>query len=413
MVTVPYGSSVLVINSPWPIDVADTPIPESPDAVLQVPHFAVEGYTQAAIVFTDATRHSPDRWFVEAMLAALPFPREKITFICALGMHRPSTPAERVAKLGADIVEAYHVIDHDPQGVITVGEIDGIPVEVNPLLADPQTFVLMTGVVEPHQYAGYSGGAKTAVIGCGGPTTIRLTHGPKMLDRQGVRMGQIEGNPFQTFVRQAGAMIGVNVVANAVMPSSDKIAYAAVGDVTVHDILVAQARALYETPVPHAPYDIVVAGVGAPKDANLYQASRAATYIGLSSHPVICKGGVIITPVTMPEGAGHGSGEQQFYAALQEYGPTETLIQHFRAHGCLAGQQRSYMIAQLLANYHLIMVGADDPTIVTGAGLRHAPTLDAAFDEAAALVMVNTQEPKVLVVPHALKTIPKPYDTSV
>jgi nickel-dependent lactate racemase len=54
--------------------------------------------------------------------------------------------------------------------------------------------IIATGVVEPHQYAGYSGGGKTVVIGCGSEETIRLTHGPQFLDHPGVRLGQVDGN---------------------------------------------------------------------------------------------------------------------------------------------------------------------------------------------------------------------------
>jgi nickel-dependent lactate racemase len=321
-------------------------------------------------------------------------------------MHRPSTHAEKIAKLGAAIVGKYRVIDHDPASVVNIGEIDGIPLEVNPEIIAPGTFLAMTGVVEPHQYAGYSGGAKTAVIGCGGATTIGMTHGPRLLDRDGVRLGSIDGNPFQDFVRRAGEIVGVDVIANAVLPEPDHLVAAAVGPVTIHDDLVKTARAIYETPVPNALYDVVIAGVGAPKDANLYQASRAATYIGLSGAPVIRPGGVVIVPATMPEGAGEGKGEQNFYEILQEKGAGAALIRHLRAVGCRPGEQRAYMMAQLLEKVHCIFVGANDPGVVTGANLMHAPDMASALAQAADLC--GSQSPKTLVVPHALKCIPTP-----
>jgi nickel-dependent lactate racemase len=196
----------------------------------------------------------------------------------------------------------------------------------------------------------------------------------------------------------------VDVIANAVLPETDHMVAAAVGPVTVHDELVNRARQIYETPVPNAPYDVVIAGVGAPKDANLYQASRAATYIGLSGTPVIRPGGVVIVPATMPEGAGEGVGEQNFYAALQEKGADAELIRHLREVGCRPGEQRAYMMAQLLEKYHCIFVGANDPGIVTGANLMHAPDIDSALKQAADLC--GNESPKTLVVPHALKCIP-------
>ncbi len=395
-----YTVGNFVFDLSYKVDVADITLEKIPPVTLAVPPINISSAVRAVIVFTDATRHSPDRWFAEHLLPALPLPPEKITFLCAVGMHRPSTHAEKVAKLGADIVEKYIVIDHDPTQVITIGHIDEIPIEVNRLLVEPGTFIITTGVVEPHQYAGYSGGAKTAVIGCGGANTIRLTHGPAMLDREGVRLGAVAHNPFQAFVRQAGEKSGIGLIANAVMPSEDRITAAAVGSLAVFDELVAAARTLYETPVPNAPYDVVIAGVGAPKEANLYQASRAATYIGLSQTPVVREGGVIIVPAKMPEGAGEGTGEKNFFAILKKFGPTPALIHHLRQHGCQPGEQRAYMLALLLAKYHCIFVGAEHPSVVTETGLAHAATVEEAINQAGCGT-------KTLIVPHALQTLPR------
>ena len=402
MIKIPYGAGDITLN--LPADVAETDLQHIQPVDLQIPAIEVSDVAQAIIIFTDATRHAPDQLFAEKILAALPLPAERVRFLCAIGMHRPSTHAEKIAKLGEAILNTYRVDDHDPAQVVNIGTIDGIPVEVNRALVEPNTLLISLGVVEPHQYAGYSGGAKTAVIGCGGAGTISKTHSVSMLDHPGVRLGVIEGNPFQQFVRQAGAMIGRNLIANAVLPAPDLIAAAGFGEVSLHDELVRQARHLYETPVPNAPYDVVIAGVGAPKDANLYQASRAATYIGLSGNPVLRTGGVIIVPATMPEGAGQGAGERNFYRLLERLHPSVALMDYLRQQDALPGEQRAYMIAQMLQKYHCIMVGAADPGSVTGAGLRYADTLEAALTEATAIT--GQAQPKILVVPHALQTLP-------
>jgi lactate racemase len=403
---IPYSGSEMAFSVPWGADLADFNLPDLPPVDLQVPALDIGDCTKALIVFTDATRHSPDQWFAQHILSALPLPLDRIRFLCATGMHRASTHAEKIEKLGREIVERYEVLDHDANSVVTVGQIDGINVEVNPLLVEPGTYLVMTGVVEPHQYAGYSGGAKTAVIGCGGAGTISYTHGPALLDQPGVRLGVIQNNPFQDYVRRAGALIGVNLIANCIMPTDDKIVAAAVGGIEVHDELVAIAQAYYEVAVPNAPYDVVIAGVGAPKDANLYQASRAATYLGLSGTPVIRPGGVIIIAAALPEGAGAGAGEQNFFSILERMGPTEALIHHLREHGCLPGEQRAYMIAQLMAQYRCIVVGATDTALVEQVGLSHAPNVESALKMASD--WLGVQNPKTLVVPHALKVLPKP-----
>jgi hypothetical protein len=90
---------------------------------------------------------------------------------------------------------------------------------------------------------------------------------------------------------------------------------------------------------------------------------------------------------------------------LQEKGAGAALIRHLRAVGCRPGEQRAYMMAQLLEKVHCIFVGANDPSIVTGANLMHAPDMASALARAADLC--GGSSPKTLVVPHALKCIPK------
>ena len=128
------------------------------------------------IAFTDATRACPDELLIGYLfneLGALGISASDITLLCATGLHRPMTAAERIAKLGVDLAGRARIVDHralDPDALMTLGEIDGLPVVVNRLCVETN-LLIATGVVEPHQYAGYSGGAKTVVIGCGGEAT--------------------------------------------------------------------------------------------------------------------------------------------------------------------------------------------------------------------------------------------------
>jgi len=176
--------------------------------------------------------------------------------------------------------------------------------------------------------------------------------------------------------------------------------------ISIHDDLITLARQQYERPTPNAPYDIVIAGTLPPKDVNLYQASRAATYIGLSANPVIKHGGVIIVPATMPEGAGQGIGEQNFYKILQQFGATKHLIEHLGNAESRAGEQRAYMLAQMLQQVHCIFVGAQSPDLLETVGLLHTATLDEALLQAQTLLNINS--PTVLIVPDAIKQLPQP-----
>lgn len=372
---------------------------------------------RVTIACTDATRACPDEQLVGLLVAELAsagVAEVDITLLCATGLHRPTTPAERLAKLGPRLLERLHIVDHqamDPGELVNLGEIDGLPVVVNRRCVETD-LLLATGVVEPHQYAGYSGGAKTVVIGCGGEATIQATHGPAMLDHPGVRLGAIEGNPFQAFGRRAGARIGLAYVVNVLLNEAGEIIAAAAGEpAAVHDYLVERARQVYETPVPR-PAHLALAGVSAAKAANLYQASRAATYLALTDRTPLLPGAPILLPAPIPEGAGQGAGEQRFLDILSAAESPAQLIAELRRNGFPAGGQRAYILAQVLARHPVIVAGAEHPEIVRACHMQAAPDLASglALAENLARQHFGIAAPlplDFLVVPHALLTLPK------
>jgi nickel-dependent lactate racemase len=263
--------------------------------------------------------------------------------------------------------------------------------------------IIATGVVEPHQYAGYSGGGKTVVIGCGSESTIEYTHGPQFLDHPGVRLGRIDGNPFQQFVREVAEAIGLKFVVNVVLNGDgEPIAVRAGHPIAVHDALIKIARSGHEVVVDQL-YDLIITKIDPPKDVSLYQASRAATYIGLSAAPPLREGGVLIIQSRCPEGAGQGVGEQRFFEALANATDLQQLLDGFRRNGCRAGEQRAFMLAQVLLKYHVIILGSECPEIVSTCKMIAADSIDVGLERARAIIGTPTN---VLYLPHPLQTVP-------
>ncbi len=422
--TVPFGRSHLSFRLPPgvqatvvrsrqvpPLDDAGSAIREAVLRPLGAPPLRelARGKRNICIAVTDATRACPDSLLVPPMLdelAAAGVPDEAITILVAVGAHRASTDAEKREKLGDAIVDRYWVVDHDPhdmEHLVPVAEgPDGQPFLINRLAAEAD-LLLATGRVEPHQYAGYSGGGKTVAIGCAGESVIVATHGPAMLDRPGVRLAQLAGNPFQETVRQVAKAAGLAWVANCVLDEDERMVAVAFGaPEAVHDHLAAIASAMFTVPIP-AQVDIAIAGVGYPKDQNLYQASRAASYLQFAPTPVVRNGGVIIIPAACPEGVGQGVGEQSFLAAMQEPGGPAAIIARARRDGIRPGQQRAYIMARVLEEVTVIVVGAVDPEAVKNVGCVPVMTMDEALDRAVSLVGVPAT---ALIVPHALLTLP-------
>ena len=364
---------------------------------------------KVCIVFTDITRASPDALLVPPVLAELETAGvrdEDITLLCGIGLHRPSTPEEKIIKLGQSAVDRYRVIDNEPlnsEALVDLGTTEtGIPLSVHKT-AYESDLLIATGIVEPHQYAGYSGGRKTLAVGAAGEAMIAYTHGPQMLDHPGTRLGRIEGNPFHEAISEAARRAGLRFIVNVVQDDLKQVVFVRAGEPeAAFKELVAFAKTLYEVSVPRQ-YDVAVAGAGFPKDANLYQASRAASYLFFAPTPVVKPGGFLIVPAPCGEGAGDGVGEQRFLKAMQDAPDIQVILDDARQNGYPPGQQRAFVLAKVLEQAEVIMVGVEDPDLIRSAKFLVAPTMEAAFAMVTESLGDNLD---ALIVPHALLTLP-------
>ncbi len=321
--------------------------------------------------------------------------------------HAPSLDAGReTAKLGSAVVARYRVIDSEPTNPAALVDLGitagGMPVQLHRAVTEAD-LLLATGIVEPHQYAGYSGGGKTVAVGAAGEALIAHSHGPAYIDHPATRLGRVEGNLFHEAIREAARRANLRFVINAVLSDDKQILKVAAGapEPTFHQ-LVNFARSVYEVPIPH-PYDLAVGGVGHPKDCNLYQASRAATYLYLAPAPVVRPGGFIIIPAPCEEGAGQGVGEQRFLAAMRDGHDVQSILDDARHHGYPPGQQRAFMLAKVLEQASVVIVGSQCPDLVAECKMIPAATMEKALELARRKVGDACQ---MLVVPHALLTLP-------
>lgn len=421
---VPYSTSILNFSLPkgFRADVAIsqsreylTDVPQAIQAALDHPVgapplsvLARPGKT-ACIVFTDATRASPDHLLVPPILCQLEAAGvrdEDITLLCGTGMHRPSTQAEMVAKLGGEIVSRYRVIDNEPQNqsmLVDLGKTQaGVPVQAHRAAIEAD-LLIATGIVEPHQYAGYSGGSKTLAVGAAGEALIAHTHGPAFVDDPCTRLGKVDGNPFQEAVTEAARRAGLRFIVNVVLDDDKHILMVKAGDpVLAYRALVAFARLVYEVSIPYQ-YDIVIGGVGFPKDSNIYQASRAPTYLYFAPTPVARPGGIYIIPARCEEGAGAGVGEQRFLKAMRDAPHVQSILEDARQNGYPPGQQRAFVLARVLEHNRVVIVGSQCPELVVDCKMTPAATMDEALAMAAEELGSDC---RVLVVPHALLTLP-------
>jgi lactate racemase len=421
---IPYSKSFLEFNLPTALQ-ADVAVSRPVEPVADIVSAIHEALThpigtsplaeltgpgkRVCIVFTDITRASPDHLLVPALLGELEkagVRDEDIILLCGIGMHRPSTYAEKITKLGADVVARYRVIDNEPQNPAALVDLGltpgGVPVFLHRAAVETD-LLIATGIVEPHQYAGYSGGRKTVAVGAAGEALIAHTHGPAFVDHPGTRLGRIEGNPFHEAVTEAARRANLRFILNVVLDDDKRLLRVAAGDPDqAFQELVGFARSVYETPIPHQ-YDIAIGGVGFPKDCNLYQASRAPSYLFFAPISVVHPGGFYIIPARCEEGAGAGVGEQRFLAAMRDAPDVQFILDDGRRNGYPPGQQRAFVMAKVLEETHVVIVGSECPDLVAACKMIPAATMDEALELAAQALGPACQ---VLVVPHAMLTLP-------
>jgi nickel-dependent lactate racemase len=385
-------------------EVLEHPINTKPLAELASPG------NNVCIIFTDMTRNSPDHILVPAILTQLESAGvrdEDITLLCGIGMHRPSSKEEKVIKLGKAVVDRYRVLDNEPQksaSLVQLGSTDnGMPLSVHKTAYEAD-LLIATGIVEPHQYAGYSGGRKTLAIGAAGESTIAYTHGPKMVDHPGTRLGRIEGNPFHEAITLSAKRAGLRFIINVILDDHNRPVSVMAGEPdATFAALVKVAKQLYEVPILQQ-YDVAVAGVGFPKDVNIYQASRAASYLFFAPTPVVREGGVIIVPAPTPEGAGDGVGEQRFLETMRQATDMSSLLSELRSTGYPPGAQRAFVMAKVLEKNPVIIVGSSTPDVVRQVHMIPAVDMEEAFNIAAE--RIGRKDLEVLIVPHGLQTLP-------
>lgn len=424
MYTVPYGRSELKFKVPptMRVDIAEPanypPLPDLTAAIEETLANPIDSKPltefvkttdKICIVITDITRSCPDEILVAPMLKQLEdsgVPDKNITILVAVGMHRASTREEKIEKLGKRIVERYNVVDHDaenPDMLVDLGlTSNGVPVIFNKI-AYGADILIATGIVEPHQYAGFSGCRKTVAVGIAGEKMISYTHGPVMLDNPKTLLANIDGNPFHIAAMEIAEKANLKFCINVVKNGDQKIAAVLAGEPkAVFKKLVDVAREIYVVSVPHT-YDAVICGVGYPKDANLYQASRGPSYIFFAPTPIVEPGGLLVVPAPCEEGAGEGTGEERFFETMKSAPDMQTILHDARTKGYRPGEQRAFVMAKVMEKNEVIVVGSECPDVIRAAHMKPLETMDDLLEYIEAKF---GKEAKILIVPHALQTLP-------
>ena len=363
----------------------------------------VRGGRTVAISICDITRAQPRRAMLCALFEEMPQVRaEDVTILIATGTHRVNTAAELEAMVGADILRRYRVINHDSRDssclALAGTTTTGVPVYLNRawLNADVR---ITTGFVEPHFFAGFSGGPKMVAPGLAGLDTVLVLHDARRIAHPNATWGVTEGNPIHDDVREIAKMTGVDFAVDVTLNRDQEITAVFAGDLFAEHRLACEAAKHDAMRAVDAPFDVVLTtNSGYPLDQNLYQAVK-----GMSAAAKVVKdGGTIVCAAECRDGLpAHGS-----YGQVLASQPTPAaLLDMITAPGYSVPDQWQVQIqAQIQLKAQVkIKTGGLDCAAVRAAHLEPIDDVAAAVTNA---MRSAGGDATLCVLPHGPQTIP-------
>ena len=312
---------------------------------------------RVGIVFSDITRATPHHLILPAVLAELSHvPSKNITLFCATGTHRPNTDAELRAMLGNGLVEGYRIVQNDafdPATQVCLGKTArGLEIWLNREFVECDVKIL-TGFIEPHIFAGFSGGGKAVMPGMAGLQTVLGNHGADMIAHPRATWGVTHGNPLWEEVMEIAHRAGPvqkTFLVNVALNRNQEVTAVFAGDLdAAHAAGCASVKRTAMAPVPQ-PFDIVITtNSGYPLDLNLYQSIKGVS----AAAQVVNEGGAIIIAADCWDGIPeHG----MYGQLLREASSARELLERVYTPGFLVQDQWQAQIQaqiQLRADVHL------------------------------------------------------------
>jgi nickel-dependent lactate racemase len=334
---------------------------------------------QVALVIDDMARPTPVRRILPAVLDRLSgagVADGQIRVVIALGTHRPMTPVEIEARIGADIVRRVRVENHDFQDrsrLAYVGESsDGIPVWINRRVKEA-SFRIAVGNIVPHGVAGWAGGGKIIYPGVAGIDTVDGFHGAFGTDLRN-RLGADDA-PIREEIERLVSYVGLEFIVNTVLSGGGTIYRAVAGDcVLAHRQGVTHARQVYAVP-SQVRADVALVS-SYPADLDFWQAGKAL----YSGELLLRDGGTLILVTPCPEGVV----QNHDLLGYMRFSPAELLsqLQAFQARdrAAAAAALRVGLVTQRV-NVVVVSDGLGSAD-AAGLGFAHAADLQQAVDNA-------------------------------
>jgi nickel-dependent lactate racemase len=319
------------------------------------------GVKSAAIAISDKTRPVPHEHLLPPLLkrlGALGIAPEHTVILIATGTHPPMSQEEFARVVPVELLSRYPVICHnaeDQDSLVYVGQTArGTPVWINRRFAEAEMRIAV-GNIEPHQFMGFSGGVKSAVIGLGGKETITRNH--SLMTAAHSKLGEFDRNPARQDVEDMGRLVQIHFALNAILNDHKQIVEVIAGEPeAVMRKGIPRIRELYQVSAPNQFDMMIVSPGGHPKDINMYQSQKGLAHAAL----VTKSGGTILLLAACPEGAGSEKYEK-WLAGKRSF---QDVFDQFSAEGFRLGPHKAFQVARDAARVRVLLLSDMAPDLV-------------------------------------------------
>ncbi|MGN0179401.1 MAG: nickel-dependent lactate racemase [Monoglobaceae bacterium] len=329
-----------------------------------------EGKQRVVIIASDHTRPVPSKIIIPPMLSEIREgnPNAEITILIATGCHRGTAKDELISKFGEEIVNNERIYIHDCDDedmLVSIGTLpSGGECRINRLAAEAD-LLLAEGFIEPHFFAGYSGGRKSVLPGICSRRTVLANHCAEFIDSKSARTGIIDGNPIHEDMVWAARTAGLEYIVNVVLNAEKKVIYAVAGDADEAHSAGCEFLSRYCGAKAKGSDIVISTNGGYPLDQNIYQSVKGMT----AAEAAVNDGGVIIMLASATDGTGGDefrdsmkakADPAEIYADIMSRGRDETVPDQWMTQILSRILMRAAVIyvseadADLVRDYHMI-----------------------------------------------------------
>lgn len=361
------------------------------------------------VIASDHTRPVPSKVIIPQMLREIRKgnPEAEITLLIATGCHRETRAEELAEKFGEEIVRNERIVIHDcddEANLVSAGKLpSGGELVVNRLALEADLLVA-EGFIEPHFFAGFSGGRKSVLPGIVSRKTVLYNHNSGFINHPKARTGIIDGNPIHEDMIFAAKKANLKFICNVVINSEKKVVYGVAGDVDkAHEKGREFLRNLCG--VQAVPSDIVITTNGGyPLDQNIYQAVKGMT----AAEATVKPGGVII----MAARSNDGHGGRVFHETFRDEKNLERMMRNFLdtpPEQTIVDQWQSQIFARVLMHAHVIYVSEAEDELVKDLYMIPAHSIEEAVEIADGILeKQGIRDGRILGIPDGVSVMVNP-----